>query len=269
VEGFGQVGVRNKQNSAVFQKTTVLAHQNNVVGIQIEPLNQFVPGSLDTDAIASSTSTNTLVFTVAPSGSSGGTLTSVWLGQTGPWPVTLSTAQVITMTLTYNSTAVTWITAVTGTPTVTATTSAFKFGYSVHTAHSGNLPFTTVVSPFSDPQFNFWSDTEAQVVGISTDQYAAAFPPGLGVTNRYSKTFYDVNVQGGFHNSYAGTQALAGVTSQAVTFTVAAPTATYRVTLSQAATSVSPPWVTAKGTGGFTINFAASYTGNVDWEVIF
>ncbi len=67
-------------------------------------------------------------------------------------------------------------------------------------------------------------------------------------------------------NKVKGTATFSGTTTQAVTFGTL-PSATYQVSLCQSATSTSPPWVTSKATGGFTINFSANFTGTVDWLV--
>lgn len=65
-----------------------------------------------------------------------------------------------------------------------------------------------------------------------------------------------------------GTATFAGVTAVTVTHGFTMSSSTYQVSLSQSATSVSPPWITAKSVTQFTINFSANYTGNVDWQVV-
>lgn len=64
-----------------------------------------------------------------------------------------------------------------------------------------------------------------------------------------------------------GTAAFAAATTAVVTTGVTLPNSTFQVALSQSATSPLPPWVTAKSTTQFTINFSANFTGNVDWVV--
>lgn len=64
-----------------------------------------------------------------------------------------------------------------------------------------------------------------------------------------------------------GTAAFAAATTAAVAFTNPMAFATYRIALSQSATSTLPPWYTAKTVNGFTINFSVAFTGNVDWVI--
>lgn len=66
----------------------------------------------------------------------------------------------------------------------------------------------------------------------------------------------------------SGNVSLTAATTATVTLPSVEPNTSYRITLGQSATSTSPPWVTAKTTGGFTINFSAAFTGNVDWVLI-
>jgi hypothetical protein len=68
-------------------------------------------------------------------------------------------------------------------------------------------------------------------------------------------------------NATSGTAVFAGVTAISVTFPQNVATTTYKITLSQSATSTSPPWWTSKSTSGFTINFSAAFTGSVDWTI--
>jgi hypothetical protein len=60
--------------------------------------------------------TKSVTFTAPPTGS-GGTLTAAWTPITGTYNLTFSTGQVVVATFTQGSTAVTWATPVTGTPT--------------------------------------------------------------------------------------------------------------------------------------------------------
>ena len=268
IEDFTTLGIRNKQSTLIYEGTQMIGFPGSVA-IQIEPNVTGALGTLDGDLISSNTATSiAVVFTVPPTGSSGGTLTGVWGYASGSWPVTLSTTQVIIMGFTWNSTTVTWTTAITGSPTVNATTPPFKNGYAVHTALVTGRPFTQVASPRGANQFTWFDDVAAQAVSMTTWPQYPTITPGGGTT-RFAAPIYDLNVLGQLHQTYAGTQALAGVTTQAVTFAVAAATATYTVALSQSATSVLPPWITAKATTGFTINFSANYTGSVDWSVTF
>jgi hypothetical protein len=64
-----------------------------------------------------------------------------------------------------------------------------------------------------------------------------------------------------------GTTLFSAAGSVAVVFPIALSSATYQVALSQSASSALPPWVTAKATTGFTINFSVSVSLNVDWIV--
>ena len=63
-----------------------------------------------------------------------------------------------------------------------------------------------------------------------------------------------------------GTATFAAATSIAVTFGTAEPDASYFIALSGNAAGYC--WVTAKGTGGFTINCSASNSNTVDWHLI-
>lgn len=67
---------------------------------------------------------------------------------------------------------------------------------------------------------------------------------------------------------FSGTASFAAATTAAVVFvTPLLNNANYAISLSQSATSTSPPWITAKSVSGFTINFGAAFTGNVWWTV--
>lgn len=68
-------------------------------------------------------------------------------------------------------------------------------------------------------------------------------------------------------NNLRGVEALAGVATKAVTFGTAETDASYFVQLTPSAAN-GGCWVTAKGVGGFTINFNAAFTGNVDWFLV-
>jgi len=67
-------------------------------------------------------------------------------------------------------------------------------------------------------------------------------------------------------NKLKGTLAFSATTTGAVSFGVTLPSATYQVTLSAGSTTQFPSW-SSKATTGFSINFAANFTGNVDWIV--
>lgn len=68
-------------------------------------------------------------------------------------------------------------------------------------------------------------------------------------------------------NNLRGVEALAAVATKTVTFATAEADASYYVQLTPSATN-GGCWVTAKGVGGFTINFNAAFTGNVDWLLV-
>ncbi len=68
-------------------------------------------------------------------------------------------------------------------------------------------------------------------------------------------------------NNLRGTASLTAATSVAVTFGTAEADASYFVQLTPSAAN-GGCWVTSKGTGGFTINFNAPFTGSVDWLLI-
>jgi hypothetical protein len=62
-----------------------------------------------------------------------------------------------------------------------------------------------------------------------------------------------------------GTISLSGVTSSVVPLGTTLSVSSYQLSFSLGAAASAPPWVTSKTTSNFTINFAASYTGTVDW----
>jgi hypothetical protein len=263
IESFARIGIRNKQtNGTSFSNSTILAHTNGVVGLQVEPNVTGSPGTLDVDGLASSTASIALVFTGAPSGSTGGTLTSVWSYQTGAWPVTLSTGQVITMGLSFNSTTVTWTTAVTGSPTVNATTSSFKFGYPCHTAKITGLPFLQVLGPSGAGQFTYYDDTVPGTAAMTTVAKQIALS-----TARFAANYFDLNINGMLNSQYAGSATFAAATTVTVTFTPALPTGmTYFVLLGGNAAGYV--WPSAQTVNGFTINCSASNSNATAWAVL-
>jgi hypothetical protein len=265
VESFGVCGIRNKQCGITLQKSTILAHAAGVIGLQIEPFNTAAAASSDSDGVVTSTiATIPVVFSAPPTGTSTA-LAAPWTFASGPWPVTFSDTEVRTVTLAYGATTASWSGALSGAPTANATTSSLKFGYGVHTALVSGAPFNKIDSPAGNAQFFYFDDVQGLAVGLTTDQIEAVL---VGGTNtRYGKTFYDVIVQGALKTAYSGTQALAGVSTQAVTFATPLPTSVYKIQMTQSATSPLPPWSSGKAQNGFTINFSANYTGNVDWFV--
>lgn len=63
-----------------------------------------------------------------------------------------------------------------------------------------------------------------------------------------------------------GSQAFAASSSQAVTFSDAMPSTSYRVIVEPNGDPGGGWWITAKGTGGFTINFSGAVTLTANWE---
>ncbi len=183
VEGFGHVGILNKECSMTFRGSDVLGHAAGAWGVIIEPINPYEPGTLDTDVLGTNSATISATFTAAPSGSSGGTLNAVWGYQTGTWPMTLSTAQVIYANFTFNSTTVTWSTLVTGSPTATVSLPGFVFGNWLHTRLSNNSPFTNVLSPFGE-DLSFFNNNAGAIWTQSTERLPVAVP---GITSQLAK----------------------------------------------------------------------------------
>jgi hypothetical protein len=267
IETFAAIGIRNKQTRMTLEKTTILGHAAGLIGVQVEPFISGYTSTTDTDLPASNTVTTIAVtFTGAPTGTSA-TLSSAWTYQSGVWPVTFSDAEVRSVTLTYGATTATWTGAISGAPTASATTSSWKFGYPVHVAAVQGRPFNTVISPSGNSQLSYWDNVNLQVDAMTCDIDQQAFPPSLGVTNRFAKTFFDVNVLGAFRNSYSGTATFAAATTVAVTFATAAPTNVYRV--KHGGNAAGYVWPTAKTTTGFTLNCSASNSNATDWEVTF
>jgi hypothetical protein len=107
---------------------------------------------------------------------------------------------------------------------------------------------------------DFYSATTAQYGNGSGGALAATAFAGQ------SNPLVVGSVGTGITTKLKGTQALAGVTTQAVAFGVTLPSSTYQVSLCASSTG-GPFWTTSKSATGFTINAGSSYTGNVDWIV--
>jgi hypothetical protein len=137
---------------------------------------------------------------------------------------------------------------------------AWTNGFPIHQITTGNMPFIHI-NRASSPVVTFWNDADAASHNMTADCQA------LISTNRYAKQFQDLYLLGIFRNAYSGTATFAAATTSAVTFGTNQPDGTYGVSLSQSATSASPPWITVKTVSGFTINFGANFTGSVDWFV--
>jgi hypothetical protein len=64
-----------------------------------------------------------------------------------------------------------------------------------------------------------------------------------------------------------GTATLSAATTATIPIGATLSGTSYQVSLSLSASTTSPPWVTAKTTSSFGVNFATAYTGSVDWIV--
>ncbi len=64
-----------------------------------------------------------------------------------------------------------------------------------------------------------------------------------------------------------GSVSFSASTSATVVIGATLSSSSYQVSLSMSASASAPPWVTAKSTTTFTVNFASAYTGSVDWII--
>ena len=88
------------------------------------------------------------IFTVPPSGTGPGTLSLQFPAKGGNYNTTLSTGQVISMTYTFNSTTVTWSTAVTGTPTAVAQVNRLFLGNPALMKRAHFFEFDQIADPY-------------------------------------------------------------------------------------------------------------------------
>lgn len=141
-----------------------------------------------------------IVFTGAPTSTSG-TLTAVWPYTTGTaYQIKFSDGQVHTATLTFNSTAVTWTGAITGTPTVNATVPFATYSDALNNAQPEIMVAIDSVNnlyecPTTDGsatncvsdwtwRFNYWANGNPKLRAIILlENLSLELTPALGLTS--------------------------------------------------------------------------------------